>query len=111
MSILPRMDTERVSITVLSVEPLQTKHVYAMISIELVVAGIAIGISGITARIAPGPQGGTAVMLPQHRTPSGEWRASVALPIEVRECVCDQVLAHLVATGVARSVSTKEAAP
>jgi hypothetical protein len=95
------MDTQPVSITVLRVEPLEGKSVYAMLSVELVVAGILIEINGITARHLPA--GGTAVYLPQHRTPAGEWRSSLQLPLEVREAICDQVLAHLLETGVGRT--------
>lgn len=95
------METQEVTITVLSVDPLEGKHVYAVIAVELTIAGVAIELRGITARHVSG--GGTAVYLPQHRTVAGEWRASVQLPPDLREAVCDEVLDHLVRTGVGRA--------
>jgi len=95
------METQEVSITVLSVDPSEGNHVYAVIAVELLIAGVAIELRGITARHVPG--GGTAIYLPQHRTAAGEGRASVQLPPDLREKVCDEVLAHLVRTGVGRA--------
>lgn len=99
------IETQTVSITVLSARAAQTKSVYAFCDVELVVAGVVFQIHGIQVRHARkglSEIGGTEVCLPTYRDEAGIARPSVSLAPEIREKIADLVLAHLVAVGIAK---------
>lgn len=101
------MDHEPVAITICNLRPIQSKLVFALLDVELVLAGVSMTLHGITARHLSG--GGTSIHLPRYRDNTGEWRAAVSLPDDLRDAIADQILVHLVETGIARPRQTAEA--
>lgn len=99
------IETETVTITVLSARAAQTKTVYAFCDAELVISGVVFQIHGIQVRHARrdlSDIGGTEVCLPTYRDEAGISRPSLSLPPEIREKIADLVLAHLLETGIAK---------
>lgn len=93
------MEYEPVTFTVANCQALQTKTVFALVDVEIVVAGVAFWVKGVQARHLPG--GGTSIHLPTYRTPAGTWRSAVDLPPELAEALSQAVLEYLVDEGVA----------
>ncbi len=98
------LDTESpgyqaVTFTVANCVPMQTRSVFALVDVEMLVGGVSFWIRGVQARQLAG--GGTSVHLPTYRTPSGSWRSAVELPTELVDPLSQAVLDHLVELGVA----------
>jgi hypothetical protein len=100
-------DTAPVSFTILRVRAIETKHVYALIDVELSIAGICFTIAGIQARHLA--QGGTSINLPKYRDADGTWRSAVDVPPELRDAVSSAILDHLLDIGVAKRASDSTA--
>ncbi|MDB5363695.1 MAG: uncharacterized protein JWO51_4992 [Rhodospirillales bacterium] len=90
---------EPVSFSVCNLEPVRTKTVFAFVDVEVVVAGVAFWVRGVTARHLAG--GGTSIHLPTYRTPAGAWRAAVELPSEMIDALTQAVLDYLLDAGIA----------
>jgi len=95
------MEYEPVAITICNLRPVESKSVFALMDVELLLAGISITLHGITARHLPG--GGTSIHLPQYRDNSGRWLGAVTLPEDLKNAITDQILAHLLESGMARA--------
>jgi hypothetical protein len=104
-----RADTAKVDCTIVRVKPLEGTRVYALIDIELNIAGVLFGIRGIQARHLS--SGGTSIHLPMFRDTDGQWRGAVVLPVELRDALADQILNHLVELGVAQHKSSGSRTP
>ena len=93
-------DRAVVTFTVRDARPVSSKSLYALVDVELEIAGVAIVIRGIQARHAPG--GGTLVELPAYKAADGAWRPAITLPEETRGPLADAVLAFLLEEGLAK---------
>ena len=94
------MESEPISISILNLEQVHSKSVYALMDIELALNGVSFRIHGVQARHVAG--GGTSIYLPTYRTASGTWRAALSLPSEIVEGICDHALGFLQEVGFAR---------
>ena len=92
-------DYQEVTFAVTNCQPMQTKSVFALVDVEMLVGGVGLWIRGIQARHLAG--GGTSIYLPTYRTPTGSWRAALELPPELVDALSQAVLDHLVEIGVA----------
>jgi hypothetical protein len=92
-------DYQEVTFTVANCVPIQTRSVFALVDVEMLVGGVGFWIRGVQARHLAG--GGTSIHLPTYRTPTGSWRAAIELPTELVEALSQAVLDHLVEIGVA----------
>ena len=92
------MDTTTAAITVLSITPLANAgKLLALADVELVLDGVAMIIHGVQVR-AKGDE--TEVTLPRYRSPTGEWKAAISLPDEVREPMGDAVISAGIEAGL-----------
>jgi stage V sporulation protein G len=95
-----QFDCALVTFSVTNARAINSKFLFALVDVEMQVAGVCFAILGIQARNAP--NGCTSVHLPTYRDTNGEWRSSVRIPDELREPLADAVLAFLVDEGLAR---------
>jgi hypothetical protein len=102
------MESEPMLISILNLEHIHSKSVYALMDIEPVLNGVSFRIHGVQARYVAG--GGTSIHLPTYRTASGTWRAAVSLPPEIVDGTCDHVLGFLQEVGFARQRYTASVA-
>jgi stage V sporulation protein G len=93
-------DSALVTFSVTNARSISGKFLFALVDVEMQIAGVSFAVLGIQARNAP--NGCTSVHLPTYRDTNGEWRPSVWLPEELREPLADAVLAFLVDEGLAR---------
>jgi hypothetical protein len=88
-----------VSITVLSVKPVNFGRIFALASVEVDIDGVMLTIHGIRAiRVQPI---GTQIDLPMFRDESGTWRHAITLPDEISGPIGRAVLDELVERGLA----------
>jgi hypothetical protein len=95
-----QFDTTLVTFSVTNARAISGKILFALVDVEIQIAGVSFSILGVQARNAP--NGCTSVQLPTYRDTNGEWRSSVRLPEELHEPLADAVLAFLVNEGLAR---------
>jgi stage V sporulation protein G len=95
-----QFDTALVTFSVTNARAINSRVLFALVDVEMQIAGVSFSILGVQARNAP--NGCTAVHLPTYRDTNGEWRSSVRLPEELRQPLADAVLAFLVDEGLAR---------
>jgi len=98
-------DKETVEITVTSVRPVQTKSLYALCDVEIVINGVALAVHGIQVRHgrqAVSDKTGTSICLPTYKDETGTYKPSVSLPPEIRERVADLLLEYLLDLGISR---------
>ena len=94
--------TTSATISVCNLRPINSKTIYALVDADIEIAGVGINVFGIQARHLA--DGGTSIHLPTFRDSDGVWRSAVGLPDEIREAICDAVLAFMVEEGLARKV-------
>ena len=85
--------------TVTNARPVASKSLFALVDVEMRIAGVVFEILGVQARRTPN---GTAVELPAVRDAGGTWRPAIRLPQELRGPLADAVLQFLVDEGLAR---------
>lgn len=88
-----------VSITVLSIKPVNFGRIFALASVEIDIDGVVLVIHGVRAMRAQ-PMG-TRVDLPVFRDENGMWQRAVMLPDEICGPMGKAVLDELVARGLA----------
>ena len=88
-----------VTFTVTNARLVKADKLFAMVDVEMEIAGVAIVICGLQARRLP--RGGTSVHLPTYRGPNGSSQVAIILPEEVETPVANAVLAYLVEEGLA----------
>lgn len=93
------LDRETVSFSIIDARPVDSKALFALVDVEMRIAGVAFEILGVQARRNPG---GTAIELPAVRDTGGAWRPAMRLPPELRKPLADAVVAYLLDTGLAR---------
>jgi hypothetical protein len=75
------MPSRTVSITVLTVKPVNFGKIFALASVEIDIDGVVLVIHGVRAiRVLPM---GTRIDLPMFRDESGVWRRAITLPDEI----------------------------
>ena len=67
-------DTERVTFTIANLRPINSKRLYALVDVELQIAGLSFRITGVQIRRGIG---GLSVHLPTHRDVNGDWKPVV----------------------------------
>ena len=92
-------DTERVTFTIANLRTINSKRLYALVDVEIRVAGLSFRIIGV--QIQRG-SGGLSVHLPTHRDVNGAWKLVVEMPEGLREPLSDAVMGFLVDEGMAK---------
>ena len=93
-------DTTPVTFTVSNARAVASKTIFALVDIDVQVAGIIFGIMGVQARREP--DGQTSIRLPTFKDSGGTWRPAIRLPDEVRLPLAEAVLAFLIEEGLAK---------
>jgi DNA-binding cell septation regulator SpoVG len=88
-----------VSITVLSIKPVNFGRIFALASVEIDIDGVLLVIHGV--RVMRARPMGTRVDLPVFRDENGMWRRAITLPDEICAPMGKAVLDELVARGLA----------
>ena len=96
----PEADTVSVKFTVSNARAVSSKTVFALVDVELSVAGVVLEIFGIQARCEP--DGQTSIRLPTYKNAAGLWRPAIRLPAETHGPLADAVLEFLIEEGLAR---------
>jgi stage V sporulation protein G len=92
-------DTAIVTCTVSNSRAVDSKVLFALVDVELEIAGISLTIRGIQARRTPE---GTAVIMPTFKDADGSQRPAVILPTEMKQPLFRAILDHLLDTGLAK---------
>jgi stage V sporulation protein G len=93
-------DTTPLIFTISNARPVTGKFLFAMVDVEMQIAGVAFDILGVQARRLP--EGGTSICLPTFKDADGTWRPAIRLPDEVSAPLADAVLTFLIEEGLAR---------
>jgi hypothetical protein len=93
-------DTAILTFVVSNARRIDSKTLFAMVDVEVQLAGVAFLIQGVQARRLP--QAGTSIHLPTFKDIDGGPKTAIILPDAVREPLADAVLAFLVEEGLAR---------
>ena len=92
-------DGEIITFTVRNARPVDSKVLFALVDVDLEIAGVLLTIAGIQVRRLP--KGGSSVHLPTYKAADGSWKPAIMLPEEVRAPLAETVLAFLVEEGLA----------
>lgn len=92
-------DCAPVMMTVTNARLVESKSLFALVDVEMRIAGVAFEILGVQARRMPN---GTAIELPAFKDTGGTWRPAIRLPPELRGPLADAVLQFLLDEGLAR---------
>ncbi len=95
-----RDDRVVMTFTVRDARAVISRTLFALVDVELEIAGVTLIIHGVQARRTTG--GSTAIELPMYRGADGTWRPAISLPAEVRGPLSDAVLEFLLEEGLAR---------
>ena len=93
-------DCALVTFMVGNARSISSKTLFALVDVEMQIAGVSFAILGVQARNVPG--GGTSIHLPTYRNTDGGWRPAIRLPDELHNSLGDAVLEFLVDEGIAR---------
>jgi hypothetical protein len=85
--------TVSIAVSVTNARAVQSKSPFALVDVEIEIAGVTFGIRGVQARRHS--DGGTSVNLPTVRDLDGVWRPAICLPDEVCAPLADAVLVFL----------------
>ena len=85
---------------VTNARPIESKTLFALVDVEVQLAGVSFLIPGVQARRLP--EGGTSVHLPTFKDTDGVSRPAILMPEEVRGPLADAVLIFLVEEGLAK---------
>ena len=98
-------ETERVTFTIANPRTVNSKSLYALVDVEVQVAGLAFVIVGVQVRHG---SGGLSVCLPTHRDVNGAWRPVVEMPEELLRPLSNAVMEFLAEEGLAERKSLLE---
>lgn len=93
-------DFQSVTFVVASARQISSKHIFALVDVEMRIAEISFWILGVQARRLP--TGGTVVCLPNYRDTNGRWQPAIKLPEELQEPLFQAVMDFLVDERLAR---------
>jgi stage V sporulation protein G len=93
-------ETTRMTFTIGNARKVRGKTLFALVDVEVEIAGITFGILGV--QIHKTLTGGTGVKMPTYKDTDGLWRQAVSMPPEVKNPLGEAVLAFLVDMDVAR---------
>ena len=96
-------DKTTATISVLAINRASGGRLLALADVEIVLDGIPIVIHGVQVRA---DANGSEVSLPKYRGGSGEWRAAISLPDELKGPMGDAVLAAGIEAGILVAKST-----
>ena len=99
-------ETERVTFTIANLRTVNSKSLYALVDVEVQVAGSSFVIVGVQVRRGIG---GLSTRLPTHRDVNGAWRPVVEMPEELLRPLGNAVMEFLAEEGLAerRSANIK----
>jgi stage V sporulation protein G len=92
-------ETVAMSFVVTNARPVDSRTLFALVDVEMRIAGVTFGIIGVQARREP--DGKTSVCLPTFKDADGVWRSAIQMPEEVRAPLADAVLTFLIEAGLA----------
>ena len=92
--------TVPVTFTVHNARPTDSKQLFALVDVEIEIAGASFEIVGVQARREPGDM--TSIRLPTFKDANGTWQAAIRLPPELVAPMGDAVLAFLMEEGLAK---------
>ena len=95
-------ETERVTFTIANPRTVNSKSLYALVDVEVQVAGLSFGIVGVQVRRS---SGGLSVSLPTLRDVNGSWRPVVEMPEELLRPLGNAVMEFLAEEGLAERKS------
>lgn len=95
-------DHATITFTVRDARPIASKTLFALVDVDMEIAGVTITIAGVQARRVG--SGGTSVHLPTYKAPDGSWQTAITLPDEARKPLGDAVLEFLLEVGLAKPV-------
>ncbi len=78
---------------------IDSRKLFALVDVEMEVAGVSFVIQGVQARKV---SEGTSIHLPTYKDHDGAWQSAVRLPEELRDPLAAAVLEFLVTSGLAR---------
>ena len=93
-------ETVTVNFAVSNARSIDSKTLFALVDVEVTIAGIAFEILGVQARREA--DGCTSIRLPTYKDATGAWQPAVRLPAETQAPLGDAVLAYLLDEGLAR---------
>jgi stage V sporulation protein G len=93
------VETERVTFTIANPRVIKSKSLYALVDVDLQVAGVSFRIIGIQIRR---DRGGLTVHLPTLRDVTGNWRPVIEMPEELRAPLGNAVMEFLSEEGLAK---------
>ena len=82
-------ETERVTFTIANLRTINSKRLYALVDVEIRIAGLSFRIIGVQIQRVIG---GLSVHLPILRDVHGAWKPVVEMPEELREPLSDAVM-------------------
>ena len=91
-------DTERVTFTIANPRVVNSKSLYALVDVDVQVAGLYFRIIGIQIRRT---RGSLTVHLPTHRDVTGVWRPVIEMPEELLAPLANAVMEFLGEEGLA----------
>ncbi len=86
--------------TVRDARAVESKTLYALLDVDVEIAGVVLVICGVQTRRVP--QGGTSVHLPTYKGADGIWHPAIRLPAAARAPLADAVLTFLMEEGLAK---------
>jgi stage V sporulation protein G len=93
-------ETVSVSFVVMNARPIESKALFALVDVEMQIAGVTFSIFGVQARRES--DGQTSVRLPTFKDADGIWRSAIQMPGEIRAPLADAVLTFLMEEGLAK---------
>jgi stage V sporulation protein G len=91
-------ETAVVRFVVTNPRRIDSRRLFALVDVEMAIAGVSFVIVGVQARRVPG---GTSVHLPTFKDHNGSWQPAIRLPEELRGPLADAVRDFLAESGVA----------
>jgi hypothetical protein len=96
-------ETERVTFTIENLRTVNSKRLYALVDVEVQVAGLSFKIIGVQVRRG---SDGLSACLPTHRDVNGAWRPVVEMPEELLRPLGNAVMEFLAEEGLAKRRSS-----
>jgi stage V sporulation protein G len=91
-------EVESVAFVVTNLRQIQSKSLFALVDVEMRIAGVSFEVLGVQARRTG--LDGASVFLPTYKDTDGTWKPAIRLPDEVRVPLGNAVLEFLVEQGV-----------